>query len=77
MKLYLIYRIEYADWDYLNSFVIAAPTPAKARKIAEAQHIGVAAGTWLSPSLTTIVQLSNSVNHRVKEGVVMESSNGR
>ena len=55
MNLYLLKRIEPADWDQTEALVVRAETPTEARAlvVAECRYEDGGPGAWLGPLKTT------------------------
>jgi hypothetical protein len=58
MKLWIIRRREYADWDEYEAFVISAETEERARLLAKEEALEAEKKIWLDPEYTTCHELT-------------------
>lgn len=69
MKLYIVKRIGDTDWDQYEGFVVAANSPAEARKLCadviKGNYNNSDAKTWSDPEQTTCKVLKPGLEPRI------------
>lgn len=75
LKIYLIVRIEDADFDETQGFVVAAPNEAAARDLivnSALFHVGdEGVSPWLDARLSPAREIGNAIRDAVEPGVLL------
>lgn len=70
MYLYLLKRHDESGYDVVNGMVVAADTPAEARRLAAEESMGERKATWLDPKAVTVRRIGVAWG-TVRRGLVL------